>query len=85
MTTKTKIRKPICPKGHKPDHFIVPLYYFKDGELRECEYSGAIHPDGEPCSCYWGGTYGVDSDDTAQIKEAEAVFCPECLSKADWK
>ena len=83
MTTKT--RKPICPKGHKPDHFIVPLYVFEDGELRECEYSGAIHPDGGPCSSYWGGTYGVDSDDTAQIKEAESVFCPECLSEADWK
>lgn len=83
MTTKTK--KPVCQKGHKPDHFIVPLYYFEDGELRECEYSGAIHPDGEICSAYWGGTYGVTPGDKEQAQEAESVFCPECLSEADWK
>jgi len=83
MTTKT--RKPVCPKGHSPDHFIVPLYIFENGELRQCEYSGSIHPDGEICNSYWGGTYGVTPDDRGQIKEAESVICPECLSEANWK
>jgi len=77
--------RPVCPNGHTPDHFIVP---FPVGATADHELimsdPGALHPDGGVCCSYWDGTYGVTAEDREMIAEAESVFCPVCMSEANW-
>ena len=81
-----RLPRPVCPNGHKPDHFIAPFpVSMIDGELVWGENNhGAIHADGEVCNSYYGGLHGVTAEERAAIAEIESVYCEVCLAEANW-
>lgn len=76
--------RPICPKGHTPSVFYVPLYAMIDGKLLPLEYMVQMTPDGQVTNLYDDGTAGVTPEDRSEAEEQETVFCGECLSDCNW-
>lgn len=81
MTTS----RPICPNGHKPEYFWIPLYEMVDGELLPREEMVLMYPNGTLTNRYWDGTAGLSAEDRSEAEESETAFCGECQSDCNWK
>lgn len=82
---KNVVAKPVCPNGHTPAFFVVPLYDIHSGLMEVKEYEGRLRPNGTVMYCYNDGTFGVTKDDFDQITESDVAFCSTCLCEVMWE